>query len=156
YYDSPDGWMFCMFTEGGFVIEPQQSPYLGEDKIPECPIKAVSLYVDRENNRYGEVRTMIGAQDEINKRRSKALHLISQRQIRVSPSVAADPRQIRKELSRPDGVFIGEAGDVEILQTNDMAMGNMNLLQDAKNEIDLQGPNAALGGKNESDMSGRA
>lgn len=156
YYDSPDGWMFCMFTEGGFVIEPQQSPYLGEDKIPECPIKAVSLYVDRENNRYGEVRTMIGAQDEINKRRSKALHLISQRQIRVSPSVAADPRQIRKELSRPDGVFIGEAGDVEILQTNDMAMGNMNLLQDAKNEIDLQGPNAALGGKNEADMSGRA
>lgn len=156
YYDSPDGWMFCMFTEGGFIVEPQPSPYLGEDKQPECPIKAVSLYLDRENNRYGEVRTMIGAQDEINKRRSKALHLISQRQIRVSPNVAADPRAIRKELSRPDGVFIGEQGDVEILQTNDMAMGNMNLLQDAKNEIDLQGPNAALGGKNESDMSGRA
>lgn len=156
YYDGPDGWMFCMFTQGGFVVEPQPSPYLGEDKIPENPIKAVSLYIDRENNRYGEVRTMIGAQDEINKRRSKALHLISQRQIRVSPNVGADPRAIRKELSRPDGVFIGEQGDVEILQTNDMAMGNMNLLQDAKAEIDLQGPNAALGGKNEADMSGRA
>lgn len=156
YYDGPEGWMFCMFTAGGFVVEPEASPYLGEDKLPECPIKAVSLYIDRENNRYGEVRTMIGAQDEINKRRSKALHLISQRQVRVSPNVAADARAIRKELSRPDGVFIGDQGDVEVLPTNDMAMGNMNLLQDAKNEIDLQGPNAALGGKNESDLSGRA
>ncbi|ASK88469.1 hypothetical protein [Sphingorhabdus sp. SMR4y] len=156
YQETPDGWIFCMFTQAGFVVEPEPSPYLGENRQPECPIKAVSLYVDRENNRYGEVRTMIGAQDEINKRRSKALHLISQRQIRVSPNVAASPREVRKELSRPDGVFVGERDDVEILPTNDMAQANMNLLQEAKAEIDLQGPNAALGGKNESDMSGRA
>jgi hypothetical protein len=156
YYQTPDGWMFCMFTQGGFVVEPAPSPYLDEDKQPECPIKAVSLYVDRENNRYGEVRTMIGAQDEINKRRSKALHLISQRQIRVSPAVGQDPKAIRKELSRPDGVFVGEQGDVEILQTNDMAQANLQLLQEAKSEIDLLGPNAALGGKNEQDQSGRA
>lgn len=156
YYLSTDGWKFCMFTEGGFVVDPQASPYLGEDKEPECPIKAVSLYVDRENNRYGEVRTMIGAQDEINKRRSKALHLVSQRQVRVSPALGQNAATIRKELSRADGVFIGEQGEVEILATNDMANGNFQLLQEAKNEIDLQGPNAALGGKNEGDMSGRA
>jgi hypothetical protein len=129
---------------------------MGEDDQPECSIKAVSLYVDRDNNRYGEVRTMIGPQDEINKRRSKALHLISQRQVRVSPAVSNDPREIRKELSRPDGVFIGESGDVEILPTNDMAAANLQLLQEAKAEIDLLGPNAALAGKNEAQMSGRA
>ena len=156
YSEGPEGWSFCMFTQGGFVVEPQPSPYMGEDRAPECPIKAVSLYVDRENNRYGEVRTMIGAQDEINKRRSKALHLISQRQVRVSPTVSASAREIRKELSRPDGVVIGERDDFEVLPTNDMAAANLSLLQEAKNEIDLQGPNAALGGKNESDMSGRA
>jgi hypothetical protein len=82
--------MLSMFTKGGFVVEPQPSPYLGEEGQPENPIKAVSLYIDRDNNRYGEVRTMIGPQDEINKRRSKALHLISQRQVRVSPNVQKD------------------------------------------------------------------
>jgi hypothetical protein len=156
YYITSEGWMFCMFSKGGFVVKPQQSPYLGEDEQPECPIKAVSLYIDRDNNRYGEVRTMIGPQDEINKRRSKALHLITQRQVRVSPNVQLDAQAVRKELSRPDGVFVGDPGDVEILPTNDMAAANLQLLQEAKAEIDLLGPNAALGGKNETDMSGRA
>lgn len=156
YYRDGEGWKFCIFTKGGFVVAPQASPYLGEDDQPECPIKAVSLYVDRDNNRYGEVRTMIGPQDEINKRRSKALHLINQRQVRVSPAVANDPNEVRKELARPDGVFVGEAGDVEILPTNDMAAANLQLLQEAKAEIDLLGPNAALAGKNEAQMSGRA
>lgn len=156
YYKDAQGWKFCMFTKGGYIIEPMESPYMGDDGQPECPIKAVSLYIDRENNRYGEVRTMIGAQDEINKRRSKALHLISSRQVRVSPATGMDTQAIRKELSKPDGVFVGEAGEVEILQTNDMASANLQMLQEAKNEIDLQGPNAALGGKNERDMSGRA
>ena len=155
HYYNDGGWKFCMFTQAGFIVEPQDSPYKGEEG-PECPIKAVSLYVDRDNNRYGEVRTMIGPQDEINKRRSKALHLVSQRQIRVSPNVGLDAQAVRKELSRPDGVFVGESGEVEILPTNDMAAANVNLLQEAKAEIDLLGPNAALGGKNEAGMSGRA
>lgn len=156
YYNSAEGWKFCVFTKGGFVIEPQDSPYIGEDDKPECPIKAVSLYIDRDNNRYGEVRTMIGPQDEINKRRSKALHLISQRQVRVSHGVGDSPDAIRRELARPDGVFVGDQGDVEVLPTNDMAAANLQLLQEAKAEIDLLGPNAALAGKNESQMSGRA
>lgn len=156
YYKDAEGWKFCIFTKGGFVVEPQASPYLGEDDQPECPIKAVSLYVDRDNNRYGEVRTMIGPQDEINKRRSKALHLISQRQVRVSPAAGLEPADVRKELARPDGVIIGEQGDVEILPTNDMASANLQMLQEAKAEIDLLGPNAALQGKNEAAMSGRA
>lgn len=156
YYREGEAWKFCIFTKGGFVVEPQDSPYQGEDGQPECPIKAVSLYVDRDNNRYGEVRTMIGPQDEINKRRSKALHLINQRQVRVSPVVSDDPNSIRKELARPDGIIVGEAGDVEILPTNDMASANLQLLQEAKAEIDLLGPNAALAGKNEAQMSGRA
>lgn len=156
YYRDAEGWKFCIFTKGGFVVDPQVSPYMGEDDQPECPIKAVSLYIDRENNRYGEVRTMIGAQDEINKRRSKALHLINSRQVRVSRSTGQDAEAVRRELSKPDGVFVGEQGEVEVLQTNDMAMANLQMLQEAKAEIDLLGPNAALGGKNEAGMSGRA
>jgi hypothetical protein len=116
----------------------------------------VSLYVDRDNNRYGEVRVMIGPQDEINHRRSKGLHLINERQVRVSPNVQQDAEEVRRQLSRPDGVFVGEAGEVEVLPTNDQAAMNFQMLQEAKNEIDLLGMNAALQGKNEQSMSGRA
>lgn len=156
YALTPDGWTFCIFTKGGFIVEPQPSPYLDEDGNPESPYKAVSLYIDRDNNRYGEVRTMIGAQDEINHRRSKALHLINTRQVRVSNNVGKDANEVRKELARPDGVFVGEQGEVEILLTSDMAAANLQMLQEAKAEIDLLGPNAALAGKNEQSQSGRA
>lgn len=156
YWKDAEGWKFAIFTKGGFVTEPVESPYKGHDGEPECCIKAVSLYVDRDGNRYGEVRTMIGPQDAVNKRESKALHLITQRQIRVSPNVGSDPREIRKELSRPDGVFIGEKDDVEVLPTNDMAAGNLNMLAMAKADLDLLGPNASLQGKTQQDLSGRA
>jgi hypothetical protein len=156
YYRDGDEWKYCIFTGAGFVIEPMPSPYIGEDGLPECPIKAISLYVDRDNNRYGEVQSMISPQDEINKRRSKALHTSNTRQIRVSPAVADKPDKVRKELARPDGVFIGEPGDVEILGTADMLMGNLNLMQDAREHIHRIGANSAMAGKDTGGQSGKA
>lgn len=156
YYLEGGKWMFCIFTKAGFVVEPQESPYLDADGEPECPIKAISLYVDRDNNRYGEVQAMLSPQDEVNKRRSKSLHLTNTRQIRVSPNVAQDPDDVRKELARPDGVFIGEQGEVDILNTSDMLMGNLNLMQDAREHIHRTGANSAMAGKDSGGMSGKA
>lgn len=156
YYLERGRWMFCIFTRGGFVVEPQVSPYLDADGEPECPIKAISLYVDRDNNRYGEVQAMLSPQDEINKRRSKSLHLINTRQVRVAPSVAQDPAEVRKELSRPDGVFIGEHNDVEVLPTTDMATGNLQLMQDSREHIHRTGANSAMAGKDVGAQSGKA
>jgi hypothetical protein len=156
YFRQGDEWQYCVFTGAGFVIEPQPSPYLDSDGVPECPIKAISLYVDRDNNRYGEVQSMLSPQDEINKRRSKSLHTANTRQIRVSPNVADKPDKVRKELSRPDGVFIGEQGDVEVLGTADMLMGNLNLMQDARDHIHRVGANQAMAGKDMGSSSGKA
>ncbi len=156
YYIEDGKWMFCIFTKAGFVVEPRESPYIDADGEPECPIKAISLYVDRDNNRYGEVQAMLSPQDEVNKRRSKALHVSNTRQIRVSPNVSMDPNEVRKELARPDGVFIGENGDVDILNTADMLMGNLNLLQDAREHIHRTGANSAMAGKDTGGQSGKA
>lgn len=158
YYLENGKWMYAVYTKAGFLVDPAPSPYLDEDGQPECPIKAVSLYVDRDNNRVGAVRDMISPQDEINKRRSKALHLISSRQIRMSRAALGEmsASEVKRELARPDGVLFGEAGEIEVLQTGDMAAANLQMLQEAKAEIDLLGPNAALAGKNENDASGRA
>lgn len=156
YWREGDKWMYCVFTGLGFVVEPQESPYIGEDGQPECPIKAISLYVDRDNNRYGEVQSMLSPQDEINKRRSKSLHTANSRQLRVSPTVAQNPDEVRKELARPDGVFIGDADEVEVLGTEDMLMGNLNLMQDAREHIHRTGANSAMAGKDTGGQSGKA
>lgn len=156
YHIEGGAWTMCMFTRAGYLVDPAPSPYLDVDKQPECPIKAVSAYVDRDNNRYGEVRAMISPQDEINKRRSKGLHLISTRQVRFSRSFEGEASSIKRELAKPDGVFFAERDEMEVLPTGDMASANFQMLQEAKAEIDLLGPNAAMAGKNENDMSGRA
>jgi hypothetical protein len=162
YYLDPRGvWTTCTYTKSGFLIDPEPSPYLDSDGEPESPIKAMSAYVDRDNNRYGEVRAMISPQDEINKRRSKGLHLINSRQLRISRSATAgnggmEASDFKREFAKPDGIVFAENGEVEVLQTGDMAAANIQLLQEAKAEIDLLGPNAALSGKNENDQSGRA
>lgn len=149
-------WTMCLFTRSGYLVDPAPSPYLDVDGEPENPIKAVSAYVDRDNNRYGEVRAMISPQDEINKRRSKGLHLINSRQMRFARHFDGDASSIKRELAKPDGVFFADKDEMEVLQTGDMAAANFQMLQEAKSEIDLLGPNAAMAGKNENDMSGRA
>jgi hypothetical protein len=156
YYKEGGQWMRCVYTKGGFLEEPAPSEYLDEDGLPENPIKAASLYVDRDNNRYGSVRVLISPQDEINKRRSKALHRTTMRQVRVGLSASADKEKIRNELNRPDGVITAEKDDFEILPGGDLLSAEIALLQEAKGEIDLLGANSALAGKNENDMSGRA
>lgn len=156
YYLRQGIWYRCVYTEAGHLEPPAPSPYIDENGQPENPIKSVSLYVDRDNNRFGAVRVLISPQDEINKRRSKGLHLITMRQIRASRAVDSDPEVIRREMAKPDGIVMAEEGEFEILPSNDMAAANLQLLQEAKNEIDLLGANAAMAGKNESDMSGRA
>ncbi len=157
YYMEGAEWMTCTFTKGGYLRTPAASGYMDEDNVPCNPICAMSAHVDRENNRYGVVRQLIGVQDEINKRRSKALHLISVRQIQVERGAVDNINTIRNELAKPDGVIETNPGSAfQILPTNDMAQGNMALLQEAKQEIDAVGANAALQGKQEQSASGRA
>lgn len=160
-YRNVDGvWQQAFYTLGGFLAEPGPSPFLDDQGQPECPLVAMSAYIDRDNNRYGEVRAMISPQDEVNKRRSKGLHLINSRQLRVSRMAEVENGQdasaIKREMAKPDGIIRAEPGEVEVLQTGDMAAANFQMLQEAKAEIDLLGPNAALAGKNENDASGRA
>lgn len=156
YYRKDGRWMACTFTKGGYLSDPEPSPYLDSDKRPSNPIHAISAYVDRDNNRYGEVRAMISAQDEVNKRHSKGLHLISTRQMRISRAAQIEASEAKRESAKPDGVFIADKDELEILETADMAAGNYQILQEAKNHLALMSSNASLQGKNEKDLSGRA
>lgn len=140
-------WMTAILCKGGFLRDPQESPFLDEYGRPECDIVAVSAYITRENRRYGVVRNMISAQDEINKRRSKALHRLSVRQVIAEHGAVEDVAQAKAELAKPDGyVEVARDARFEIEGSEQLVMGELELLREAKAEIDASGVNPALEG----------
>lgn len=156
-------WMVATLTKAGFVEggKPVVSPYLDSDGKPACSLIMRSAYVDRENNRFGAVRDWISTQEEINKRRSKAVHQINSRQTWGNKIAFPDAKLAKVELAKPDGHLEINAGakfgeDFGILQTTDMSTGNVQLLQLAIHEMQASGPNAAMAGKAPGEQSGRA
>jgi hypothetical protein len=150
---------FSTYTKG-VVLERMESPFLDEEGYPDDGFVFGSCFVDRDGDRYGVVRAWITIQDEINKRRSKALHLMSVRQTFGNQSIG-DVNKLRSQLAQPDGHAEVAGGakfgeDFGVLPTGDMAKAQFELLQDARSSIDAVGVNAALSGKEERVMSGRA
>ena len=155
-YKEKGVWYTAIVCKGGYLRDPQPSPYLDEDGKPECDLIAVSAYVDRENRRYGAVKMMISPQDEINKRRSKALHLLNSRQIIAEEGAVADVEQARREANRPDGYNVVTPGmRFEYVEPGSLVSGQFELLQESKAEIDASGVNPALEGDLKA-SSGRA
>ena len=147
------------FTKAG-VLERMESPFLNEDGQPESGFVFGSCYVDRDGNRFGVVKRWISLQDEINKRRSKAMHLMNTRQT-YGNALTGEKGKLKAELAKPDGhvELEGDAKfgqDFGVIPTTDMAAAQFQLLQDAKQEIDAVGVNAAMSGTEQRVMSGRA
>ena len=116
-----------------------------------------SAYVDRDNKRFGVVRDLISPQDEINKRRSKALHLLSTRLVITETGAVEDEDKARREVAKPDGFITVTPGmRFEIAQTADLAAGQMKLLEHATQEMQASGPNASMSGTDDKELSGRA
>lgn len=154
-YHKAKVWERVVFTLSGELEESAPSVYIDEDGQPECPLIMQSAYVDRENDRYGIVRDLFTLQDEVNKRRSKFLHLVNTRQVRVPRGSEIDAERVRKEAARPDGVFAYDKDEFEIVSTGDLSMGHFTLLEEAKQAIKGLGPNAHMQGKQGEGQSGR-
>jgi len=149
-------WHHCQFTKGG-VLSAMESPYKNDEDESVPGFIFGSAFIDRDGNRYGVVKNWIDIQDEINKRRSKAQHLLSVRQVKYERGAVADARKMQQELAKPDGAIEVMPGMMfETLDTGDMAASQFSLLQEAKQEIDSVGVNAALAGTDQRQMSGRA
>ena len=159
YHKHKGQWHYAYFTKGA-LLESGVSPYLDENGQPACALEFQSAFIDRDGNRYGYVKTLISPQDEVNKRRSKALHLINQRQTYGNGNTGIQAQDIKNELAKPDGhidLKHGEFGrDFGIIPTTDMATGNFQLLQEAKEVFNVVGANTSVTGKEDRVMSGRA
>lgn len=153
-----DEWFFAEFTKGG-ILKSGPSPYTDENGKTECELIAQSAYVDRDNNRYGEVRAYISPQDEINKRGSKALHILNTSQVIAEEGAVQDEDKARIQAARPDGFIKLNPGGMEKFKFNtrtDMANGQFQLLQEAKANLSVMGPNASQQGDQGKEASGRA
>lgn len=151
---------YSCFTRGGYCTQPKISIYKNEEGETVWPYEFSSMFIDREGQAYGACKQLLDVQDEINKRRSKALHLMSVRQTFGTAGAVADVNKARQELAKPDGhveFAFGEMGkDFGILPTGDMVAAQFNLLTESKNEIDAVSYNAAASGKETRQMSGVA
>lgn len=153
-------WWFAEYTKGG-ILRKGDSPYRTDKDESDCELVFGSAYVNRDNDRYGIVREMIGPQDEINKRRSKALHLLNVNQTTMEKGAVDNVETYRREAARPDGVMQVNPGFFDKVKNDtrlDLAQGHLNLLQEAKNEIDMMAGNIALQGNalQKSAASGKA
>ncbi len=151
-----DGWRYVEFTKSGKLIE-SVAPYVDQDGESYCPWIFESANVDRDNNRYGEMRHLIDPQDEINKRRSKSLHLLSTTGVIADKGAVTDVNAARRELAKPDFWLTKNPGtNLEIVRGMELASGQMQMAQQALDYMLQAGPNGALLGKGVSDQSGRA
>ncbi|MBL4940371.1 MAG: hypothetical protein JKY81_01760 [Colwellia sp.] len=159
YYKMGGDWKYAIHT-GADILEEGDSLYLDDKKRPTNPIIAQSVYVTRNNERYGAVRDMIGPQMEMNYRRSMSLFLLKNRRMwQRDKSIFPNPKQAKLEAGKADGLLTanGEIGrDWGFIDSTAEIGGNFELLQDAKLELEIQGPNAGLQGRGVENQSGKA
>lgn len=160
WYRYKGQWLFD-FLVGPISLCPSEmdclSPYIDQDDDSIHQYEAWSPYVGEDTTRYGMIRDLKPLQDEVNKRASKALHLLNVRQVKAEKGAVADVDHARAELSRPDGYIETNRGFAfEPLEQTAQIQGNLEMLQDAKMDINNSGPNPALQGKGVESQSGRA
>lgn len=158
WYIHKGEWHYAIYT-GSKILKEGIGYFRDNKKKTFCKYVMFSAMVDHDGDRYGFVRLMKSAQDEINSRRSKGLHLLNSRTLIIEDGATTDVEKLRKEAARSDGVIVVNPGmKAEFDDTGRMANleGQLRFLEEAKNEIENFGPNIALVGQGLEKSSGRA
>jgi hypothetical protein len=115
----------AMFTNKG-MLQDMPSPYV-HDRFPFTPIWAFRR--DRDNQPYGAVRNMRDPQEDLNKRRSKALHILSTNRAVADDDAVEDWDEFEEQLARPDGIIKKVRGsEVDIQNDTTIAREHVNLM----------------------------
>jgi hypothetical protein len=151
-------WKFCSYI-GFLKLMEGVSPFIDEKGKTFPRYRMWSANVDHDGDRYGPIRNLKSPQNEVNHRRSKALHNLSSRRVISEKGAVDDIEVARREWAKPDGWVETNPGlkmePDDAAKYNDFK-GQLEMLQEAKNEIENFGPNPALIGQGLEDSSGRA
>lgn len=158
WYIKGNEWRYCIYV-ADYELMRGVSYLIDEKGKTQCKYIMFSAAVDHDGDRYGFVRNMKDAQDEINKRRGLALFQAASRRIIMEDGAVQDVERLRQEASRPDGVIVRNSGRELVFDDSakqaDM-LAQFRFLEDAKVEIDNFGPNPQLMGDAKQASSGRA
>ena len=158
WYIHKGKWCWTLYI-GSVVMMQGESPFHDEKGKTFPRFRMFSANVDHDGDRYGFIRNLKSAQDEINMRRSKALHLLNTRRLIIEKGAVDDIEITRREAAKSDGIIEKNPGmELEfddVSKVNDMK-GQLEMLQESKAEIENFGPNPALIGQGLEDSSGRA
>lgn len=130
-YDAIRMQVRCMIFCDDTVLQDSISPYRHQ-RFPLIPIWG---YRKKRNNApYGNVRNLKDPQDDLNKRRSKALFILSTNQVVADEDAVDDWDEVAEEVARPDGIVKKKKGsDFLIRNERDLAEEHIMLMdQDAK------------------------
>ena len=105
----------AVFIEGGILLQEMASPY-NHNRFPFVPIWGYKR--NRDNQPYGIVRNARDPQMDLNKRRSKALFLLSVNRTIMDEGAIDDLDQYEEEVSRPDAVIVKNKGYDLAIETN--------------------------------------
>ena len=107
---------------------------------------------------YGLLRAAIDPQRELNKRRSKAMHLLNTAQVIADVDAVEDPTHLAREAARPDGLILKRPGkELRIVRNTDLAQSQVGVMDQAARDIqDVMGVYDELVGKQSNATSGIA
>lgn len=116
------------------LIQDIPSPYV-HDQYPFVPFVG---YLDRFNNPFGIPRQIKEQSMEVNKRRSMALALISNRRVAIEEDAAKDINKVYSEANRVDGLIVlkkGRLKSFEIQEMGALAAPQIDLMNQSEREI---------------------
>jgi len=126
-YDAIQTQIFVAMWTGDFMLMDQKSPY-HHNRYPFVPIWCFRR--DRDGMPYGPIRNMRDAQEDLNKRKSKALFIMSTNQIIAEEDAFDDWDEAIEEAARPDGVIKHRRGAAfEINRNIDLAAEHIDMMR---------------------------
>lgn len=170
YYKIAGKWAVAHLCGAGFARKPVWVTLKDEEGKSWCPMMLAAAFRTRRTATspavpYGPIRNMISPQEVINKTRSKIMHQLNQAQVWEEEGSftgkCADPVHMLQEVAKPDGHLTVRPkaladGAIKVEKNLDLAAAHVQMLAEAKQEIDAVGPSAPVISGDNRVRSGRA
>jgi hypothetical protein len=144
----------ALMTEGDLLYE-GLSPYK-HNRFPFTPMWCYRRH--RDNMPYGVIRDIRDAQEDYNKRASKALFILSTVRVIMDEHAVEDIEETRREIARPDAILVVKKDRrFEIDQDKSLAEEHIKLMMfDGQMIRDVGGVTDQNLGKDDKGLSGQA
>lgn len=131
--DAPVRVPYILFICGPWVLFEGRTHYR-HFNFPFVPV--VFDWDDANHVPRGLVADLIDPQDEVNKRRSKAIHFLNMNQVVMDEGAVSNVDELREELADPEGIIIKRPNrNFEVLRNLELAKGHFEMMVEALNEI---------------------